>query len=324
MQNTFTAVNTYPFKLVTHKDAVEGLLGDVVKPIHVTLMPTYNCNLSCPFCSCANANRDISLPLSSILPTLPIFSKLGTKAVTLSGGGEPLCYPDLPKLITAIHNFGIEVGLITNGTLINILPTLALRRVLWCRVSVADTRPLTPHFFEILHDAVVRAPKVDWGFSYVLTDKPNIPNLLAYVDFALSHNFTHVRVVDDLLNLDKAVDMAGVKEEVEGAFPQSKGVMVYLSRKQYVRGCKDCRISLLRPIIGADGGIYPCCGTSSAHADMDLTLPTNMQIGTLDNIESVWGEQKYFNGEHCHRCYYDEYNQVLNSYFTPITHHNFV
>ena len=324
MDNTFTAVNTYPTKLITHYGAIEGLLEGEVRPIHVTLMPTYNCNLNCPFCSCAKADRNVSLPFKTILNALPVMKELGTKAITISGGGEPCCYPELPQLISAIHSFDMEVGLITNGTLLDKLPTLILRRLTWCRVSVADTRSFTEQFNTLLSSVVSFAACVDWGFSYVVTDKPNLPNLLSYVKFAVANRFKHVRVVDDLLHLAQAFDMKRLQAVVEGEIPEANDTMVYLSRKKYVPGCVDCRISLLRPIIGADGEIYPCCGTSSAHEYMDLALPKNMSIGHVSRMKEIWKDQAYFNGENCSRCYYDEYNQVLNSYFTEITHHNFV
>jgi hypothetical protein len=221
----------------------------------------------------------------------------------------------------------MDVGLITNGTLLDKLPTLALRRLTWCRISVADTRLLTQTLYNTMDKAVRSAPEVDWGFSYVITNKNSIfesTTLIDYVQFAWERQFTHVRVVDDLLNLDRAVNMEHVRCNVEHYYPNAKNIMVYLSRKKYVAGCGDCRISLLRPIIGADGEIYPCCGTSSAHAEMDLALPKNMSLGHISQMEKIWKDQAYFNGDQCSRCYYDEYNQVLNSYFSDITHHNFV
>ena len=60
------------------------------------------------------------------------------KAVILIGGGEPLMHPSIGTVIAVLHQAGIQLGLVTNGTLIGryLLYTegtceLAIRRVRW-------------------------------------------------------------------------------------------------------------------------------------------------------------------------------------------------
>ena len=45
--------------------------------------------------------------------------ELGIKAVTYSGGGEPLLHKDIIKIMQQTLNYNIDLSILTNGQLLN-------------------------------------------------------------------------------------------------------------------------------------------------------------------------------------------------------------
>lgn len=317
---SFTSANSLPVKIFKNKDLLEKLSDGRLFPIHAQVIPTNRCNLNCKFCSCKKRDRGLSLAVEEVWQLASDLRFLGCSAVTVTGGGEPLLYPAIQNLFEAFKINDIKIGLVTNGLL---LDNADLSLVTWCRVSCADERAFDDKTQDIIGSAVSRHPGIDWAFSYVLSDMKhfNPENLKRYVNFANEHQFTHIRIVSDLINLDDCVPMDFVRYELRG-MDQSR--VVYQGRKDFDRGHRDCRISLLKPVIGADGYIYPCCGAQYAHQDSELDMPVDMRMGHVRNIKSIYAEQAWFNGAGCFRCYYRNYNEFLSYFFDTIHHAEFV
>jgi len=305
---SYTAANTYPVKLIKNRDVLEG---NRIKPVHIQLSPTNKCNLKCGFCSCKNENRDTELSFEEIQLIISKFSTLGTKAVTITGGGEPLMHPDINEIIAEFHKYGIEVGLVTNGLLLRkLFPWDSLT---WVRISCSDERKFDKKLYKNLNGGI------DYAFSYVATRHFDPDNLSRYIDFANQNNFTHVRVVSDLIDLDSAPLVSTMKTLV--SVPDD--LVIYQGRRKYEKGNAKCYISLLKPLIAADGKIYPCCGVQYAKDDA-LSFPDSMCMGNVGVIEDIWGEQKVFDGSKCKRCYYGNYNDILSDLVSDIKHLSFV
>jgi MoaA/NifB/PqqE/SkfB family radical SAM enzyme len=82
------------------------------------IIPIRRCNLSCTYC---NEWDDYSkpVPTEEMLRRIDRLAKMGTSAITISGG-EPLLHPELDALIRHIRGRGIIAGLITNGYLLTV------------------------------------------------------------------------------------------------------------------------------------------------------------------------------------------------------------
>ena len=310
---SYTAANTYPIKLIKNKDFLEG---NHIKPVHIQLSPTNKCNLKCGFCSCKNENRDTELSFEEIQLIISKFSTLGTKAVTITGGGEPLMHPQINEIINEFYWANIAVGLVSNGTCLNRLTEKSLAQITWIRLSCSDERKFNPKLYKPI---IPLGPYIDWAFSYVATRHFDPDNLSRYIDFANQNNFTHVRVVSDLIDLDSAPLVSTMKTLV--SVPDD--LVIYQGRRKYEKGNAKCYISLLKPLIAADGKIYPCCGVQYAKDDA-LSFPDSMCMGNVGVIEDIWGEQKVFDGSRCKRCYYGNYNDILSDLASDIKHLSFV
>jgi len=314
---SYTAASIFPIKLL-HNDKIIDEEGRIL-PFHVQLCPTNRCDLNCSFCSCINRDSDLTIPWEDIQNMLLMFFNLGTRAITITGGGEPLLYPDLNKMIDLAEVLRIKVGLVINGIAIE---NLKAKGISWIRVSVSDTRQLNAGFFERLTDAIGRVPKADWSFSYVLTRNPQYEKLKKVLAFAQQNHFGHVRIVSDLMDLDQVPAMETVRS-VLGA-TSGEPLALYQGRKEYTVGQEHCLISLLKPSIAADGNVYPCCGVQYALANPSKDFEPSMNMGHWTDFENIFRDQRYFDGSVCVRCYYKNYNNTLNMMSTRVQHKEFV
>ncbi len=317
---SFTAAGIYPAKVLQNKNIIRE--GKIV-PYHVQLNPTNNCNLHCKFCSCANRQRTEELSCTQILGIMRTYRHLGCESVTITGGGEPLLHKEINKVIRVINNLDISIGLVSNGMFFNLLAHDIFRCITWSRVSFDDTRVFGTVFENTLEEAVKKGKEIDWSFSYVLSSKPNMDNLIRCVEFANEHKFTHVRIVSNLLDLDNVPDMEFIKKFLLGQ-GVNDDLVIYQGRKGFTAGRKKCLISLLKPVVSAKGEIFPCCGVQYALEKPSLDYESAMCMGTISDIESIYENQKHFDGSICTRCYYSDYNDVLDILTLKIEHLEFV
>jgi organic radical activating enzyme len=297
-----------PYKIFKNRQVVDSLSVGNIKPVHVQYIPTNRCNLHCSFCSCENRDRGQEMGATEAVEMCSRLSALGCQAVTITGGGEPLLHPDIGAII--IDGFmanGIEVGLVTNGTLFDRQDFLG--ELTWCRISCSDERELD---FGTIQESVTGYPDVGWALSYVLSENPDVDNLRKHVGFAQKNNMTHVRVVADLLGAD-SVPMDKVKKLV------GSPLVVWQDRKDHTAGVPACLLSLMKPVIGPDGSVYPCCGVQYATEPPSLDLTDSMVMGNWRNMPLP-----PFPGGMCVRCYYGEYNHALAAMVGHIEHVAFV
>jgi MoaA/NifB/PqqE/SkfB family radical SAM enzyme len=325
-QYSFTSANSFPVKIVKNSALMSCLLRGVVPAWHLQLNPTNKCNFSCGFCSCGKRDVKQELLFDDLVRFLSVTKGCGLNSITITGGGEPLAYTHIEELIDTLYLLNIDAGLVCNGSLLHTLSDDALEKLTWCRISSSDqlkNQINVDDWFSTVHQTVDRIRHIDWAFSHVLSKWPQYSFLKRLITFANYHNFTHVRLVSDLLDIDSVPSMTIVQWNLEKLGTDDSKV-IYQGRKEFVRGAKKCYISLLKPIIGADGGIYPCCGVMYALKTPGLDYEKSMRMGNWFDLPDLIKEQKFFDGSNCVRCYYDEYNQVLDAILSKTEHVRFV
>ncbi len=115
-------------------------------PILITVDPTNRCNFDCEWCNAEfvrkkprdSISKKTLLALADFLPSwgpnVPDVEP-GVKAVCVAGGGEPLLNPATSSFIDRLSRKDIEIGLVTNGSLIH-KNVDALSQCTWVGVSV--------------------------------------------------------------------------------------------------------------------------------------------------------------------------------------------
>lgn len=112
--------------------------GELIAPIYLEVSPTTVCNHRCIFCALDFAqDRPMYLDAKAFTAHAPELAALGVRSMLFAGEGEPLLHKDLPQMISAAHQAGLDVALNTNASVSEeklwpeILPQLT-----WMRISL--------------------------------------------------------------------------------------------------------------------------------------------------------------------------------------------
>jgi len=318
---SYSAADSLPVKIIQSYDIAESIeKNGCLLPLHVQFMPTNHCNLNCRFCSCRDDDRTTEMSFIEVCELSSILSELGTKAMTITGGGEPLMHSQINDIIDIFYNSGIEIGLVTNGLRLSRL--VNPDRITWCRISHSDERKFTKEYRDYLKHYVLNGNEVDWSFSYVLGRYPDYDNLEEVIRFANENNFTHVRIVSDIMqpsNIPSATVEAYLRKNVDCSN------VIFQARNKPTRG-GDCYICYLKPVISADGRVYTCCGAQYAINSKDKRrMADELCLGHFRELPEIIDMSSLpFDGSICDVCYYSQYNNLLGMMLTDLDHENFV
>ena len=319
-ESSYTAAAGVPLKILLDTELVRSIEEGKILPRHIQFNPTNKCTRKCSWCSCSNRNRALEMPYAKVVDVMHRFKKLGAHAVTITGGGEPLCHPEINEMIHKIASYGFAVGMVTNADLIDELTEID--KLTWIRISLGDGLKFSDAYWKALSVAVEKS-RAGWSFSYVVdSNSPDYELIEAMVRFANRHSFLHIRMVNNIFNADELRQaMGNVKQRLA-----KKGIddnlIIYQDRGVWTPGTKRCLIPLLKPVVTADGKLAACCG------EQYMTEPPRRDYiadwGSESEIEEIWREQRYYDGSKCKKCYYDNYNQILATLLGGIDHKKFV
>lgn len=133
------------FKIFHFPEALRAIAdGSVAAPLHVRIKPINHCNHGCWYCAYRASPLQLGedMDLKDRLPEAKMFElvddlvAMKVRAVTFSGGGEPLLYRALPEVIERLGRGGVQVATLTNG--INLKGRFAdalAAHATWVRIS---------------------------------------------------------------------------------------------------------------------------------------------------------------------------------------------
>ncbi len=87
-------------------------------PRSVVWVFTAVCNLNCLHCYVSRFRSLNELSIDEKMKLVKEFADLGIEHVNLTGG-EPLIHRDLPEIVKALADYGIDISVVTNGTIIS-------------------------------------------------------------------------------------------------------------------------------------------------------------------------------------------------------------
>lgn len=143
-------------KILKHLQEVQDW-RDGKNPYAITteIDPTNICNHKCPGCAgwLSNNKGKDSLSIEKLRDIINQIYLLGGKAVTFTGGGEPLLNYATIKAIDFAKERGLDVGLVCNGTLIKQRkPEHLIRNCTWIRISLDAGNPAMHRFTHGVND----------------------------------------------------------------------------------------------------------------------------------------------------------------------------
>ncbi len=131
-------------KIFHHKELLGRLeAGERCNPLYIRIKPTNVCNHNCYYCHYKNPYLTLDeyrpsdmIPREKMLEIVADMQKMGVKAVTFSGGGEPLVYPYITETMEKVLDAGIDLSIITNGSMLKGRNAELLARAKWVRISI--------------------------------------------------------------------------------------------------------------------------------------------------------------------------------------------
>lgn len=244
-------------KIIYYVQEIERLLdGQYVPPITCEVDPSNFCMLRCGFCFYAGVlgHNRVHLPMPLFTQVVHDLEKGGTKTITLTGGGEPLCNPKINDMAELALATGIEVGLITNGVLLNRFKHID--KTTFIRISLDSSdremyqkvKGLDMFNRVIRNIREARQQAAVLGLSYVVC-ADNVAGIERAKEVA---NELEV----DYIQFKPAAGPTGQVFEIPTL--DSKDQVIVTNRQKAV-DTTPCTIAHLIGVVAADGSVYFCC-----------------------------------------------------------------
>lgn len=279
MKNYWNEFEYSKFKLLINNRKTESILDvcrgrktyDELYPISVDIHLTNACNLRCEWCTDSELMKTgATMKYENVISLIDEFAANGT-GITFEGGGEPTLYKDFSRVVDYAYERGVDLGLITNGT-VDI--SKDLYKFKWVRVSLdsCDKEQYLKEKGRDQFDKVIenlktfsknRNPeKTFCGVGYVITRRnmEKIDRIIEILDEA-GVDYIYFRPVEEAEDILPTVDdMLNLKKNL---IKWTEGKRIKYLINIYDRVIKDnnnlpCVAHSLTAIIHADGTVNLC------------------------------------------------------------------
>ncbi len=344
-------------KVFHFKDKIDSLPFEnkaISAPLHIRIKPTNVCNHNCSYCAYRTDNLQLGrdmivkdfIPKEKMMEIIDDLASMGVKAVTFSGGGEPLCYPYLLDTVKKLAKTGIKFATLTNGSLLTgELAEVFASNAIWVRISIDgwDDESYSSYrhvpkgeFTKVVKN--IENFKKNKGACYlgvsIIVDKKNSSHIYEFIRMLKAIGVDSVKVCPcivsnsgqenneyhkTIFNLVKEQISKAVRDFAESNFEifDSYHGQLESFKKEY----SWCPYLQILPIIGADLNIYPC-------QDKAYNLDEGL-IGSIKNqrFKDFWfsDKNKFFKIDpSCvcnHHCVANEKNKMILEYLNADPEH---
>lgn len=214
------------YKILGFPDKIKSFqTGTITAPIYVRIKPINRCSHACHWCVYSDGSlrpkdrpdkhlqagmhgqmkEQDTMPTSKALELLDDLASIGTKAVTFSGGGEPLLHKDIATIMRRTLDNNLGLSIITNGQQLSHDRAEVLYKASWVRVSMdytsskqmVESRNVPDRFYAGVIDNLIEFAKhksstCDLGINFIITRS----NYEGITEFALklkSYGIENVR-----------------------------------------------------------------------------------------------------------------------------------
>lgn len=350
-------------RILQHRETLRVIsdgTGPSSPPLHVRIEPTESCNFKCDFCIFHGEERSKSvantidftgkrrLSLDRFLTLIDELAEIGTKAVSFTGAGDPMVYPDMGPVLERVRMRGMHAGVTSNLAMpINDFAIEQLAQVKWIRWSMnagtqetyvqvhtirkADGEKVFTRAQENVRriNAIRKqvAEPATFNASFVVSNI-NHGDILAGARLAASLGVDSIAFRPDIEAAEERKDSAAqylrnVRSDIEKAATESNGsglaIHVGEERLEDVRKLDDedlvCFYANHSTYIAANGDVYPCCYTRQ---DKKYVIGNILSQSFREFWETKERREAYrrLNYNLCPSCPYGETNQVLSSLYS--------
>ncbi|MGB8266476.1 MAG: radical SAM protein [Candidatus Velthaea sp.] len=309
-------------KLFAYPDHLDARSGGAVRaPVHVRIKPINACNHRCWFCAYRRDDLQLGsdmdlkdrIPAAKMDEIVDDLIAMGVRAVTFSGGGEPLLYPGIAGVVERLAQGGIAIGCLTNGAYLTGEVADAFARYgTWIRVStdawdgpsLARSRDVKLDEFDRIAENMRRfahRSACSLGVNFII-NRDNAAHILEFCAFAKALGVEHVKLSACVVANDGAENNAyhetfavEVREQIERAKAelQDDGFRIvdhyHGSELRFDKPYASCPMLEYLTVIGADCTVYTC-------QDKAYT-----PLGTLGSIRERSLREFWFSDENAKR-----------------------
>lgn len=270
--------------------------GLVTSPIYVRIKPTNRCNHDCWWCvykesfsgmHALSPDRETNwdgpvaqLTTEKLWELVEDLAGIQVRAVTFSGGGEPLMHPGIVKIMQHTRDVGLDLSIITNGQLLTGERAEQLAYAKWVRVSVdyhtaeqmVKFRSVPERCFQQLLDnlkafAAMKTDECNLFINYIV-HRENYAGLTYAGRLFKDHGVENVRFSPMWVPgfeeyhhpLRGAVEtqLQDLQEICDSGFSINSTYDLESSSHSLDRGYTKCHFCQVVPVVAADGNVYAC------------------------------------------------------------------
>ena len=337
--------NLKTLKFTEHLNALES--GKLLAPVHIRIKPINACNHDCWYCAYHVDWLDLgklmeykdAIPKQKMIEIIDDMISMGVKAVTFSGGGEPLMYPHIAECVEKLSTGGVKVAALTNGSFLKGAVADAFANYAsWVRISIdawdgpsyVKSRNVKENEFDKVIENIAnfaqRKSACVIGISYIIEDK-NCEHLYDFAALMKKVGVNHISFSGCVVsNSGKENNKYHEKIKKEVRKQISRALLLENADFQIIDNYHDlderfdkayemCPFMRFQVVVGADCKIYTC--HDKAYTDEGL-------LGSIEDksfkdlwfSEETWGKMEALNPSiHCnHHCVADKKNKMILGY----------
>lgn len=353
--------NSTPYsnlKIFHHFDTLSKLKnGERCNPLYIRIKPTNVCNHNCYYCHYKNPyltldeyNPTDYIPHDKMMEIIEDMGKMGVKAVTFSGGGEPLVYQYIEEAMEKILELGIDLSIITNGSMLTGQKAEILAHAKWVRISIdsivsenyARIRGISENAMKTLQKNIEEFARIknedcELGINFVIGQE-NYKEIEEVAVMMKNLGVNHVKFAP-LFSNETEKYHEFIKEEVISTLNRISAELnsdkfriidLYSSDfdnyEVFKRTYSRCPIKEFVCIIAANSKVYYCHDKAylSNGCVCDLSNQTFLDGWSSENVTNKFKE--FDARKICQQhCVYDSRNELINSWIdTDMNHVNFI
>lgn len=320
-------------------------------PFYIRLKPTNLCNHHCAYCTYGAGNsenqtenrdsvvRTDMIPWAKMQEIIADMGTMGVKAVTFSGGGEPLTYPHIIDAAHLMRENGIELSLISNGQLLSGAIAKAFYSAKWVRISFdspnaddyMNLRRVSRQSFQsvvqnIRDFAIHKDPDCVLGINFVIS-KANYQRVYEAAEFLKGLGVNNVKfaaVLDNHPQYHKAIKDEVIAQIHRAQTELSSSSFAVINNYENdwqdknftVQSFPTCYTCRLVTVIAADQKVY-FCHTRAYDSEAvvgDLRQQSFKTMWFSEATTKKLNELKPM--KDCKNfCVYEERNRLIQAYF---------
>lgn len=345
-------------KIFHHQEILNKLeTGKRCNPVYIRIKPTNLCNHNCYYCHYKNPyltldeyNPNDMIPYDKMMEIINDMKNMKVKAVTFSGGGEPLVYPYIEDAMNKVVEAGIDLSIITNGSMLCDEKARILSKAKWVRISIDSIIPqnyakirgigenaLNKLLKNIEEFAKIKEESCELGINFVI-GKENYKEISDVAITMKNIGVNHVKFAP-LFSNETEKYHENIKDEIIANLnhlssklnsEKFKIIDLYSSDfdnyEVFKRTYSRCPIKEFICVIAANSKVYFCHDKAYLKNGCVCDL-TNQSFKQGWNSEEVTRKFREFDArETCKQhCVYDSRNVLINSYLDMDTKHiNFI